>query len=211
MTSTLTQLVSDLRSDKPSQRSVDIASTFLMSILCYYEGHPSGGVVNPLVPVSEIANCSINYLKDLSFQVLRVGKNFPNAPMHLTNERILFFSYFDGIHEVTVANSVIQTPNEQGLFLPSGHVDLGYISYWLSQGYVHFQASESTKDSYTDGWADNIPLGNGVIYSGHGFTYLTQPTALADYLEGIYEVDGRFSGVDRALQHLAKQYDAFFK
>ncbi len=182
MTSTLTQLVSDLRSDNPSQRSVDIASTFLMSISCYYEGHPSGGVVNPLVPVSEIADCSINYLKDLSFQVLEVGKNFPNAPMHLTNERILFFSYFDGIHEVTVANSVIQTPNEQGLFLPSGHVDLGYMSYWLSQGYVNFQASEITDDSYAEGWADNIPLGNGVIYSGHGFTYLTQPTALADYL-----------------------------
>ena len=211
MTSTLTQLVSDLRSDNPSQRSVDIASTFLMSILCYYEGHPSGGVVNPLVPVSEIADCSINYLKDLNFQVLEVGKNFSNAPMHLTNERILFFSYFDGIHDVTVANSVIQTPNEQGLFLPSGHVDLGYISYWLSQGYVHFQAGEITDDSYTEGWSDNIPLGNGVIYSGHGFTYLTQPTVLADYLKGIYKVDGRFSGVDRALQHLAKQYDAFFK
>ena len=130
MTSTLNQLVSDLRSANPSQRSVDISSTFLMSILCYYEKHPSGGVVNPLVPVSEIADCSINYLKGLSFQVLKVGKNFPNAPMHLTNERILFFSYFDGIHEVTVANSVIQTPNEQGLFLPSGHVDLGYMSYW---------------------------------------------------------------------------------
>ena len=211
MTSTLTQLVSDLRSDKPIQRSVDIASTFLMSILCYYEGHPSGGVVNPLVPVSEIADCSINYLKNLDFQVLEVGKNFSNAPMHLTNERILFFSYFDGIHEVTVANSVIQTPNEQGLFLPSGHVDLGYMSYWLSQGYVTFQASEVTDDSYANGWADNLPLGNGVIYSGHGFTYLTQPTALADYLEGINEVDGGFSGVDRALQHLAKQYDSFFK
>lgn len=211
MTSTLTKLVSDLRSNKPSQRSVDIASTFLMSILCYYEGHPSGGVVNPLVPVSEIADCSINYLKDLSFQVLEVGKNFPNAPMHLTNERILFFSYFDGIHDVTVANSVIQTPNEQGLFLPSGHVDLGYMSYWLSQGYVNFQASEVTEDSYAEGWSDNIPLGNGVIYSGHGFTYLTQPITLANYLEGINEVDGGFSGVNRALQHLADQYDAFFK
>ena len=43
MTSTLTQLVSDLCSDKPSQRSVDIASVFLMSTPCYYEGHPSGG------------------------------------------------------------------------------------------------------------------------------------------------------------------------
>ena len=211
MASTLTQLVSDLRSDKPSQRSVDIASTFLMSILCYYEGHPSGGVVNPLVPVSEIADCSINYLKNLDFQVLEVGKNFTNAPMHLTNERILFFSYFDGIHDVTVANSVIQTPNEQGLFLPSGHVDLGYISYWLSQGYVNFQASEATDDSYANGWADNIPLGNGVIYSGHGFTYLTQPTVLADYLKGIYEIDGRFSGVDSALKHISDQYDAFFK
>ena len=211
MTQTLTQLVSDLRSDNPSQRSVDIASTFLMSILCYYEKHPSGGVVNPLVPVSEIADCSINYLKGLSFQVLEVGKNFPNAPMHLTNERILFFSYFDGIHEVTVANSVIQTPNEQGLFLPSGHVDLGYVSYWLSQGYVNFQASETTDDSYAEGWSDNVPLGNGVIYSGHGFTYLTQPTALADYLEGIYEVDGGFSGVDTALRHISNQYDAFFK
>ena len=211
MTSTLTQLVSDLRSNNPSQRSVDIASTFLMSILCYYEGHPSGGVVNPLVPISKIADCSINYLKDLNFQVLEVGKNFPNAPMHLTNERILFFSYFDGIHDVTVANSVIQTPNEQGLFLPSGHVDLGYMSYWLSQGYVNFQASEVTNDSYAEGWSDNIPLGNGVIYSGHGFTYLTQPTTLANYLEGISEVDGGFSGVNRALQHLADQYDAFFK
>lgn len=211
MASTLNQLVSDLRSDKPSQRSVDIASTFLMSILCYYEKHPSGGVVNPLVPVSEIADCSINYLKDLNFQVLEVGKNFPNAPMHLTNERILFFSYFDGIHDITVANSVIQTPNKQGLFLPSGHVDLGYISYWLSQGYVTFQASVTTDDSYTEGWADNIPLGNGVIYSGHGFTYLTQPTVLADYLKGIYEVDGRFSGVDSALKHISDQYDAFFK
>lgn len=211
MASTLNQLVSDLRSDKPSQRSVDIASTFLMSILCYYEGHPSGGVVNPLVPVAEIADCSINYLKDLNFQVLEVGKNFPNAPMHLTNERILFFSYFDGIHDVTVANSIIQTPSEQGLFLPSGHVDLGYMSYWLSQGYVHFQAGKTTDDSYTEGWADNIPLGNGVIYSGHGFTYLTQPTVLADYLEGIYEVDGGFSGVDSALKHISDQYDAFFK
>lgn len=211
MSPTLTQLVSDLRSDKPSQRSVDIASTFLMSILCYYENHPSGGVVNPLVPVSEIADCSINYLKDLNFQVLEVGKNFPNAPMHLTNERILFFSYFDGIHNITVANSVIQTPNEQGLFLPSGHVDLGYMSYWQSQGYVSFQMSATTDDSYVDGWADNIPLGNGVIYSGHGFTYLTQPATLADYLEGIYEVDGGFSGVDRALEHLSEQYDSFFK
>ena len=211
MTSTLNQLVLDLRSDNPSQRSVDIASTFLMSILCYYEGHSSGGVVNPLVPISEIADCSINYLKDLNFQVLEVGKNFPNAPMHLTNERILFFSYFDGIHDITVANSVIQTPNKQGLFLPSGHVDLGYISYWLSQGYVNFQASETTDDSYAEGWADNIPLGNGVIYSGHGFTYLTQPTVLADYLEGIYEVDGGFSGVDSALKHISDQYDAFFK
>ena len=211
MASTLNQLVSDLRSDKPSQRSVDIASTFLISILCYYEKHPSSGVVNPLVPVSEIADCSISYLKDLNFQVLEVGKNFSNAPMHLTNERILFFSYFDGIHDVTVANSVIQTPNEQGLFLPSGHVDLGYISYWLSQGYVNFQASETTDDSYAEGWADNIPLGNGIIYSGHGFTYLTQPTVLADYLEGIYEVDGGFSGVDSALKHISDQYEAFFK
>lgn len=211
MTQTLTQLVSDLRSDNPSQRSVDIASTFLMSILCYYEGHPSGGVVNPLVPVSEIVDCSINYLKDLNFQVLEVGKNFPNAPMHLTNERILFFSYFDDIHDITVANSVIQTPNKQGLFLPSGHVDLGYISYWLSQGYVHFQAGDITDESYAEGWADNIPLGNGVIYSGHGFTYLAQPTALADYLEGIYEVDGGFSGVDSSLKHISDQYDAFFK
>ena len=66
MTQTLTQLVSDLRSDNPSQRSVDIASTFLMSILCYYGGHPTNGVVNPLVPVSEIADCSINYLKIFS-------------------------------------------------------------------------------------------------------------------------------------------------
>lgn len=211
MTQTLTQLVSDLRSDNPIQRSFDIASTFLMSISCYYESHPSGGVVNPLVPVSEIADCSINYLKNLDFQVLEVGKNFPNAPMHLTNERILFFSYYDTIHEITVANSVIQTPNEQGLFLPSGHVDLGYMSYWLSQGYVNFQASETTDDSYTDGWSDNIPLGNGIIYSGHGFTYLTQPTTLADYLEGINEVDGGFSGVNQALKHLADQYDAFFK
>lgn len=123
----------------------------------------------------------------------------------------MLFSYYDTIHEVTVANSVIQTPNEQGLFLPSGHVDLGYMSYWLSQGYVNFQASETTDDSYTDGWSDNIPLGNGVIYSGHGFAYLTQPTALADYLEGIYEVDGGFSGVDNALRHISDQYDAFFK
>lgn len=211
MTQTLTQLVSDLRSANPSQRSVDISSTFLMSILCYYENHPSGGVVNPFVPVSEIDDCSINYLKNLSFQVLEVGKNFTNAPSHLTNERILLFSYYDTIHEVTVANSVIQTPNEQGLFLPSGRVDLGYMSYWLSQGYVNFQASETTDDSYTDGWSDNIPLGNGVIYSGHGFTYLTQPTALADYLEGVYEVDGGFSGVDNALRHISDQYDAFFK
>ena len=210
MTQTLTQLLSDLRSDKPSQRSVDIASTFLMSISCYYEGHPSGEVVNPLVPVSEIADCSINYLKNLSFQVLEVGKNLPNAPMHLTNERILFFSYFDGIHDVTVANSVIQTPNEQGLFLPSGHVDLGYMVYWLSQGYVTFQMGETADKSYTEGWADNIPLGNGLIYSSHGFTYLTKPTVLADYLEGINEVDGGFSGVDNALRHISDQYDAFF-
>lgn len=67
MTQTLTQLVSDLRSDNPSQRSVDIASTFLMSIYCVYKGHPSGGVVNPFVPVSEIDDCSINYLKKPQF------------------------------------------------------------------------------------------------------------------------------------------------
>lgn len=211
MTSTITQLVSDLRSDNPSQRSVDIASTFLMSILCYYEGLPSNGVVNPLVPVSEIADCSINYLKDLSFQVLEVVKNFPNAPMHLTNERILLFSYYNNLHEITVANSVIQTPNEQGLFLPSGHINFSLMNYWLGKGYVNFQMSETTDEFYTEGWADNIPLGNGVIYSGHGFIYLTQPTALADYLEGIYEVDGGFSGVDNALRHISDQYDAFFK
>ena len=211
MTQTLTQLVSDLRSDNPSQRSVDISSTFLMSILCYYENHPSGGVVNPLVPVSEIADCSINYLKNLNFQVLEVVKNFPNAPMHLTNERILLFSYYNNLHEITVANSVIQTPNEQGLFLPSGHINFSLMNYWLGKGYVNFQMSETTDESYTEGWADNIPLGNGVIYSGHGFIYLTQPTALADYLEGIYEVDGGFSGVDNALRHISDQYDAFFK
>lgn len=211
MASTLNQLVSDLRSVKPSQRSVDIASVFLMSISCYYEGHPSNGVVNPLVPVSEIADCSINYLKDLSFQVLEVVKNFPNAPMHLTNERILLFSYYNNLHEITVANSVIQTPNEQGLFLPSGHINFSLMNYWLGKGYVNFQMSETTDESYTEGWADNIPLGNGVIYSGHGFIYLTQPTALADYLEGIYEVDGGFSGVDNALRHISDQYDAFFK
>lgn len=210
MTSTLTQLVSDLRSTTPSQRSVDIASVFLMSISCYYKGHPSGGIVNPFVPVSEIDDCSINYLKDLNFQVLDVGKNFPNAPMHLTNERILLFSYFDGNRDITVANSVIQAPNKQGLFLPSGHVDYGYMNYWTNQGYTHFQVCETTEESYTEGWSDNIPLNTGVIYSSHGFTYLTQPTSLADYLEGINEVDGGFSGVDRALEHIAEQYDAFF-
>lgn len=211
MTQTLTQLVSDLRSANPSQRSVDIASTFLMSISCYYKGHPSGGVVNPLVPVSEVDDCSINYLKNLNFQVLEVVKNFPNAPMHLTNERILLFSYYNNMHEITVANSVIQTPNEQGLFLPSGHINFSLMNYWLGKEYVNFQISETTDESYTEGWSDNVPLGNGVIYSGHGFTYLTQPTALADYLEGIYEVDGGFSGVDNALRHISDQYDAFFK
>jgi hypothetical protein len=211
MTSTLHQLVSDLRSDKPRQRSVDIASVFLMSTSCYYKGHSSGGVVNPFVPVSKIDDCSINYLQNLIFQVLEVGKNFTNAPMHLTNERILLFSYFDGTHDITVANSVIQTPNEQGLFLPSGRVDFEYISYWLVKGYVHFQVCEYTDNSDTKGWSDNIPLDNGLIYSGHGFTYLTQPTTLADYLEGIDEVDGGFGGVDGVLKHIAEQYDNFFK
>lgn len=211
MTSTLHQLVSDLRSDKPSQRSVDIASVFLMSTSCYYKRHPSGGVVNPFVPVSEIDDCSINYLQNLIFQVLEVGKNFTNAPMHLTNERILLFSYFDGTHDITVANSVIQTPNEKGLFLPSGRVDFEYISYWLVKGYVHFQVCEYTDNSDTKGWSDNIPLDNGLIYSGNGFTYLTQPTTLADYIEGIDEVDGGFGGVDGVLKHIAEQYDSFFK
>jgi len=211
MTSTLTQLVSDLRSDNPSQRSVDIASVFLMSVSCYYKGHPSGGVVNAFVPVSEIDDCSINYFENLNFQVLEVGKNFSNAPMHLTNERILLFSYFDCTHDITVANSVIQTPNEQGLFLPSGRVDFEYISYWLVKGYVHFQVCEYTDNSDTKGWSDNIPLDNGLIYSGHGFTYLTQPTTLADYLEGIDEVDGGFGGVDGVLKHIAEQYNSFFK
>lgn len=210
MTQTLNQLVSDLRSANPSQRSVDIASVFLMSLSCYYKGHPSGEVVNPFVPVSEVSDISINYLKDLLFQVLEVGKNFSNAPMHLTNERILLFSYFDGIHGITVANSVIQTPNEQGLFLPSGHVDYGYMNYWTNKGYTNFQVCNYTDESYTEGWSDNIPLDTGVIYSGHGFTYLTQPTVLADYLEGINKVDGGFSGVDRALSHIAEQYDVFF-
>lgn len=211
MISTLTQLVSDLRSNKPSQRSVDIASVFLMSISCYYDGHPSGGVVNTLVPVSEIDDCSISYLNRLAFQVLEVGKNFTNAPSYLTNERILLFSYFDSMHDITVANSIIQTPNEQGLFLPSGHVGYSTMNHWVNKGYVDFQVCDYTNESDTEGWSDNIPLDSGVIYSGHGFTYLTQPTTLADYLEGIVGVDGGFSGITEVVEHLAEQYDAFFK
>lgn len=206
----LDELVADLRSSNPSQRSVDLASTFLMSISCFYKGHPMDGTVSPLIPVSEVDVCSLVCHSDYEFQALEVGKNFPNAPMCLSNERILFFSYYDNARDATVANSIIQTPNEQGLFLPSGHVDFEFIAYWLGDETIQFTPNDPTASLDAEGWDDNHPLPNGVIYSSKGFTYTTQPKVLADYLEAIEKVDGGFGGVIVVLDGIAKYYDKYF-
>ena len=209
MKQTLNELVSDLRSDNPSQRSVDIASAFLMSIYCFYKGQPYEGVVNPLLPVSEVDECCINGYDNLEFSYLKVGDNLENAPRFLTNERILLFSHIDSLHEVVSAYSIIQKPNDSGLFLPCGRVDYGYMSYWLEKGYITFPTIDNFNDSDVEIWGDNYPLGGGVFYSPNGFNYLTQPSTLADYLEGIDKVDSGFRGVNGTLSVIAESYDKY--
>lgn len=210
MTIIFDALVSNLRSGSPSQRSVNIVSTFLMTVNCFYKGHPNSSVVNTLVPVSEVTDCSLHDISNLKFSYLQVGENFKDAPSHFTNERILIFSYLDKTHDVMVANTIIQSPSKDGLSLPNGHVDFEYMRHWVREGHIILPIFEPLSGSYAEGWEDSHPLDDLAIYSSKGFSYLTQPEVLADYLEGIAKVDGGFSNVSNALSYIREQYDKFF-
>lgn len=81
------------------------------------------------------------------------------------------------------------------------------MSYWLEKGYVTFPTIDNFNGSDVEIWGDNYPLGEGVFYSPNGFNYLTQPSTLADYLEGIDKVDSGFRGVNGTLSVIAERYD----
>lgn len=208
MKQTLNTLVSDLRSDNPSQRSVDIASAFLISTTCFYKGNPYGGVANPLVPASELDECSINDYDNLTFSFLNSDEKFVDAPPYLGDDRILLFSHVSGIYDGISSYSVVQKPSDSGLFLPYGRISYDLMKHWLGKGYVNFPAIDNYDDANDLVVGDDYPIGSGVYYSTNGFTYLTTPDTLADYLVAIDRVDGGFGDVNSTLSRIAEAYDA---
>lgn len=208
MKQTLNTIVSDLRSEKPSQRSVDIASAFLISTMCFYKGHPYSGVVNPLVPASELDECFINSYDNLTFNTLQSGKNIKDIPPYIGNDRILMFNHISGIYTDISVYTVVQKLSDNGLYLPYARISYDTIKYGANKGYLNFLPVLDGDDSGEFNIGEDYPMGCGVYYSSSGFNYLTTPDTLADYLLAIDKVDGGFSDVNSTLSRIAEAYDA---
>ena len=208
MKQALNTLVSDLRSENPSQRSIDIASAFLISTTCFYKGNPYGGVINPLVPASELDECSINSYDGLTFNTLQSGKNLKDPPPYIGDDRILMFSHFSGIYTGISVYTVVQKLSDNGLYLPYARISYDLIKHWVDKGYIASPPILGNDDSGEFNIGEDYSLSGGVYYSSNGFTYLTKPNTLADYLVAIDKVDGGFGDVDATLSCIADAYDS---
>lgn len=195
--------VKELRSDRPSQRIIDVVSTMLLIAECKYVGYVFSQNLKPYLKTKDLRGVSFAHLSDeLKFESYtdEVEKGQPR--------RVLSFSYYSSVYDDTMVGSIVFRECD-GIYLPCDRLECFEMEDAFKDGKVSFERLSNSSNYRGKDLGSYIALSNGFIYNTHGYYSSVSAAFLADYLEAFHKVEVTY-GVETIMHLILEQYDKCF-
>lgn len=189
-------LLAELRSDRVSQKAVDIAS-ILFLVTSYMYNNSDSPTVQP------------DNTKDMhDFSYLPFERRLRIRELQMENaNRTLVFSYYNPVPEKHEVSSIVFSKEENnGCLVPFSYL-----------GYRDLQQLENVSlipyGDITDLVTKNnisylqVTLSSGAVVSDQVYSRLTSVSQLADVLEKMLEIGEDFYDISPTVSYIEKQYD----
>lgn len=189
-------LLAELRSDRVSQKAVDIAS-ILFLVTSYMYNNSDSPTVQP------------DNAKDMhDFSYLPFERRLRIRELQMENvNRTLVFSYYNPVPEKHEVSSIVFSKEENnGCLVPYSYL-----------GYRELQQLENVSlipyGDITDLVTKNnisylqVTLSSGAVVSDQVYSRLTSVSQLADVLEKMLEIGEDFYDISPTVSYIEKQYD----
>lgn len=189
-------LLAELRSDRVSQKAVDVASILFLVTSYMYEN-------------SEMGTVQPDNTKDMNdFSYLPFERRLRIRELQMENaNRTLVFSYYNPVPEKHEVSSIVFSKEENNSCL----VPYSYL------GYRGLQQLENVSlipyGDITDLVTKNnisylqVTLSSGAVVSDQVYSRLTSVSQLADVLEKMLEIGEDFYDISPTVSYIEKQYD----
>lgn len=189
-------LLAELRSDRVSQKAVDVASILFLVTSYMYEN-------------SEMGTVQPDNTKDMNdFSYLPFERRLRIRELQMENaNRTLVFSYYNPVPEKHEVSSIVFSKEENnGCLVPFSYL-----------GYRDLQQLENVSlipyGDITDLVTKNnisylqVTLSSGAVVSDQVYSRLTSVSQLADVLEKMLEIGEDFYDISPTVSYIEKQYD----
>lgn len=193
---TPTTLLAELRSNRVSQKAVDIASILFLVTSYQYKN-------------SEMPTVQPDNTEDMhDFSYLPFGRKLRIRDLQMENSsRVLVFSYYNPVSEKHEVSSIVFNQETQDVCL----VPFSRLGYRVLQ-----QLENDSLIPYADItgltghniWTPlEATLDSGSVVSNHVYSRLISVPQLADVLEKMLEIGEDFYDISPTVSYIEKQYD----
>ena len=191
--------VKELRSDRPSQRIIDVVSTMLLIAECKYVGYVFSQNLKPYLKTKDLRGVSFAHLSDeLKFEA------YMDEAEKGQSRRVLSFSYYSNVYDDTMVGSIVFRECD-GIYLPCERLECFEMEDAFKDGKVSFERLSNSSNYRGKDLGSYIALGNGFIYNTHGYYSSVSANLLADYLEAFHKVETTY-GVETIMNLILEQY-----
>ena len=189
-------LLAELRSDRVSQKAVDVAS-ILFLVTSYMYNNSDSPTVQP------------DNTKDMhDFSYLPFERRLRIRELQMENSnRTLVFSYYNPVPEKHEVSSIVfSKETNNGCLVPYSH--LGYRDLQQLEN-VSLIPYGDIKDLVTKNNISylQVTLSCGAVVSDQVYSRLTSVSQLADVLEKMLEIGEDFYDISPTVSYIEKQYD----
>ena len=189
-------LLAELRSDRISQKAVDIASILFLVTSYHYNN-------------SEMPTVQPDNTKDMhDFSYLPFERRLRIRELQMENaNRTLVFSYYNPVPENHEVSSIVFSKEENnGCLVPYSY--LGYRDLQQLEN-VSLIPYRDITDLVTKNNISylQVTLSSGAVVSDQVYSRLTFVSQLADVLEKMLEIGEDFYNISPTVSYIEKQYD----
>ena len=189
-------LLAELRSDRVSQKAVDIASILFLVTSYMYEN-------------SEMGTVQPDNTKDMhDFSYLPFERRLRIRELQMENSnRTLVFSYYNPVPEKHEVSSIVfSKETNSGCLVPYSHLRYRDLQQLENVSLIPYGDITDLVTKNNISYLQ-VTLSSGAVVSDQVYSRLTFVSQLADVLEKMLEIGEDFYDISPTVSYIEKQYD----
>lgn len=193
---TPTTLLAELRSNRVSQKAVDIASILFLVTSYQYK--------NSEMPTVQPDNTADMH----DFSYLPFGRKLRIRELQMENSsRVLVFSYYNPVPEKHEVSSIVFNKETQDdCLVPYSRLGYGVLQQLENDSLIPY--ADITGLTGHNNWTPlEATLDSGSVVSNHVYSRLISVLQLADVLEKMLEIGEDFYDISPTVSYIEKQYN----